>query len=173
MQPLIRPELPEDLPQVHELLLQAFGQSEESLLVDSLRKSRSHIPELTFVAEQDGKIVGFLMLTHATVVSRKSQFLCLLLSPMAVRPEVQKTGIGRALVAHAIQSATELGFPAIAVLGHPTYYPKFGFQPASNWGIYPSIDAPEEAFMLLPLKQGAMEGIHGMLKWDHAFDSVT
>src|SRR5665647_3709714 len=87
---------------------------------------------------------------------------------MSVRPEFQKQGIGSELIREGLKTCLQLGYDSVIVLGHPEYYPKFGFKQADTWGIKDPFGAPAEAFMALELKEGALEGASGMLEYPEA-----
>ncbi len=94
------------------------------------------------------------------------------LAPLSVRPELQKQGIGGRLIKEGLEACKKLGYGSVIVLGHPEYYPKFGFEPASKWGIDDPFGAPEEAFMALELKEGALEGVSGVVDYPEEFNDV-
>lgn len=145
----IRPERPEDFDAIHEIVQAAFGQPDEALLVRRLRSSDAYVPELALVAEIDGELVGHVMLTYAYLDGRR----VLSLAPLAVQVGRQRDGIGTALTREALAKADERGEPMCIVLGHPSYYPRFGFEPARAYGIEPPDPAfPDEAFMVVRLR---------------------
>ena len=94
------------------------------------------------------------------------------LAPLAVLPEFQRLGVGSALVRAGISMLKDMGCPFIIVLGHPGYYPRFGFQKASTCGIRCQWEVPDEAFMILVLNQQAMEGISGVARYRNEFDEA-
>lgn len=96
----------------------------------------------------------------------------LALAPMAVRPEFQRRGIGSALVRAGLDSARSLGHRVVIVLGHPRYYPRFGFRPARPLGIDPPFPCRDEVFMALELVPGALVGVRGTVRYPPAFDGV-
>ena len=146
---IIRAERPEDESELAALIDAAFGDTETSAFTAKIRASDGYVPELTFVGEQDGDIVGFTMLSYVTVAERR----ILTLTPMAVRPDRQRRGIGKAIVRASIAAADERGEPLILVEGVPAYYPQFGFRSASSLGIErPDDRIPEAAWMALPLR---------------------
>ncbi|KAA9009670.1 N-acetyltransferase [Sphingobium limneticum] len=129
----------------------AFGQADEANLVDRLRSDGDALVEL--IAEADGKVVAHILFSRL--------FLCgsdvveaAALAPMAVVPDHQRTGIGSTLVATGIAACRELSVPAIVVLGHPDYYPRFGFSAAAASRIKAPFDGP--AFMALELAPGTL-----------------
>jgi putative acetyltransferase len=91
---------------------------------------------------------------------------------MAVVPELQRQGIGTGLVERALELARERGHGIVIVLGHPGYYPRFGFEPASTSNIRTEYDAPDEAFMFLGLRPGALDGVEGVVEYAPEFDAV-
>jgi putative acetyltransferase len=163
---VIRPEQPDDFDAIRALLNDAFAPSEiEAEIVDGLRSAGDHVPELCLVATHDGAIVGHVMLSQASVDEHRA----LGLGPIAVDPAHQGEGIGAALMREAIRRARETDYALIALLGHPAYYPRFGFAPAAETlGITTTYDAPPEAWMALPLP--AYEpGIRGAFRYADAF----
>jgi putative acetyltransferase len=145
----IRPEEPRDFPALRELQLKAFAPSEyEADVVDALRAAHDQIPGLCLVALDGDAIVGHVVLSHARVDVHPA----LGLGPIAVDPERQNEGIGTALMQETIERASRTEYPLIALLGHPAYYPRFGFRPAeATFAITTSYDAPPEAWMVHPL----------------------
>jgi putative acetyltransferase len=92
---------------------------------------------------------------------------------MAVHPDDQRKGIGSQLVRSGIEAAQNLGYEHIAVLGHPNFYPKFGFQPSSQYGIESPFPVPDEVFMVLELKAGSLDLASGKVQYPDAFDVVS
>ena len=93
----------------------------------------------------------------------------LALAPVAVVPEQQKKGIGSQLIRTALKKAKEIGFQSIIVLGHPDYYPKFGFKPASLWNIRAPFEVPNEIFMALELTENSLENVQGVVHYSKPF----
>jgi putative acetyltransferase len=91
---------------------------------------------------------------------------------MAVVPAQQRTGLGSALVRAGLEQCRKLGFGAVVVLGHPDYYPRFGFSPAARFGIGCEYEAPQEAFMAIELQPGYLKGASGKVEYHAAFDEV-
>ena len=91
---------------------------------------------------------------------------------MAVRPERQRQGIGSKLVREGLRACKQEGVQAVVVLGHPEYYPRFGFRPAETFGLRSEYDVPSEVFMALELKRGALEDVEGVVTYHAAFGSV-
>ena len=146
---MIRPEQPDDHAAIRALHHAAFAPSEvEAEIVDGLRATGDHVPELCLVAVEDSAIVGHVMLSKARV----EQHRALGLGPIGVDPAHQHRGIGAALMDEAVRRARETDYTLIALLGHPAYYPRFGFAPAAaTLGVTTVYEAPPEAWMALPL----------------------
>jgi len=150
---IVRPETPSDYEAIGELLRSAFGGAEESELVRSLRASDNYVPDLALVAEEEGKVVGHIVFSYITLKGDE-EFRVLALAPMAVTPELQRRGIGGALVEAGLERADDQDEPLVIVVGHPTYYPRFGFESARGIGIEPpSEDFPDDAFMVRRLSR--------------------
>ncbi len=169
----IRPESEEDLAKITEANDLAFGQKNEGILVERLRKTDSFISELSLIAELEGKIVGHILFYPVTIRSADSEFLSLSLGPMAVVPELQNLGIGSQLVSEGLQAAKRLGHKSVIVLGHPEYYPRFGFKPASRWKIKVPFDAPDEAFMALELVKDELNDKGGTVEYPEEFQDAV
>lgn len=166
----IRQEVEADYPAVFELNRQAFGQDNKSQLVNALRQSKAFVPELSLVAEVEGEIVGHILFTKIRI--GESDHESLALAPIAVVPREQRQGIGSALIKKGLAKATELGFDSVVVLGHDSFYPKFGFKPASNWNITTEYNSPDSTFAL-ELKSGALTGVAGQVHYPKEFSIVS
>ncbi|MEU8584143.1 GNAT family N-acetyltransferase [Streptomyces abikoensis] len=143
-----RAETGADIPAIREINLTAFGTPDEADLVDALRADPSWIDGLSVVAtDEGGEPVGHALLTRCHIDDTPA--LCL--APVAVRPGLQRSGAGSAAVRAALRAAGEMGERYVVVLGHPAYYPRFGFGRASAHGIGLTIDVPDEALMALAL----------------------
>jgi putative acetyltransferase len=171
----IRPEGPEDYAAIYELNRAAFGQEAESILVEKIRRSPDFIPELSLVAVHDRRIVGHVLFSRIRVriQDRPEQERAILsLAPMAVHPEFQSRGIGSTLVRRGLEIARDLGHKAVVVVGHPDYYPRFGFTPARARGLEAPFPVPDEAFMILELEPHGLDGLRGTLVYPPAFDDA-
>lgn len=144
-----RPETAEDIPVLRDIVLAAFPTAEEAGLVDALRADPgAWIEGLSMVAVgDDGVPAGHALLTRCHVGGAPA----LALAPCAVLPSAQRTGAGSAAIRAALDAARGLGEHLVVVLGHPDYYPRFGFVPASRFGIRAPFEVPDEALMALAL----------------------
>jgi putative acetyltransferase len=143
---LIRAEKPADFDEIDDVVRAAFGKQDEVDLVHRIRSLDTYVPHLALVAaHDDGTITGHVMLSYADLGGRR----VLQLAPLAVRPERHGQGIGGALTRAALELADERGEPLVLVLGHPGYYPRFGFESARARGIVSSIEGlPDEPWMV-------------------------
>jgi putative acetyltransferase len=143
---VIRAERPEDREAVHRLNQEAFGQPDEAELVDALRAAGDHVPELCLVAvSEEGELIGHIFFSEARLDSGPA---VLALAPMAVLPDRQRQGVGSALVRESLRRAAETDYPLVVVLGHPDYYPRFGFEPGAEHGVECPYEVPPEAWMV-------------------------
>lgn len=171
----IRKETPEDYAWVIELTEKAFETMEfsdhtEGELVNKLRKSQIFIDQLSLVAELDGQVIGHILYTPLLIKNETEQFESLSLAPVSVLPQYQNQGIGSQLIRAGHQKAKEMGFKSVVVFGHPDYYPRFGFKPASLWGIKSPIPLPsDDVFMALELVDGSLSGVSGTVVFPPEF----
>ncbi len=170
----IRQEEERDRTRVEHVVEKAFEKAEfsdhkEQLLVRRLRSSSAFIPELSIVAEVDERVAGHIMLTKLHINDGEKSHESLALAPVSVLPEYQNEGIGSILIVESIIIAKEMGYKSIVVLGHDKYYPRFGFKPASKWGIKAPFDVPDTNFMALELEEGGLEGISGIVVYPKEF----
>ncbi|MGW1998229.1 GNAT family N-acetyltransferase [Embleya sp. NPDC001921] len=143
---ITRVETDADIPTVHTVNAAAFETSAEADLVDALRGDPSWIPGLSIVTiDGNDRPVGYALLTRCHI----DDVPALCLAPVAVLPEYQKTGAGSAAVRGVLRAAEDMGEHHVVVLGHPTYYPRFGFTRASTHGIGLTIEVPDDALMAL------------------------
>jgi putative acetyltransferase len=165
----VRPETIEDIPWIRILYERSFEQAVEADIVDKLRQA---CPEtLSFVAEDEDRVVGHILFTPAAIESDEKVIQGVALAPMAVMPERQREGIGTRLVKHGFKVLQDRSCPFVIVLGHPAYYPRFGFEPASKYGITCQWEGvPDEAFMILIFDKMAIEGISGVARYRDEFD---
>jgi putative acetyltransferase len=168
----VRAERAPDIPAIRDVNRAAFDTAAEADLVDALRVRAA--PTVSLVAQADGGIVGHIMFSPVTLVCGQpppASTTIMGLAPMAVLPRYQKRGIGSALVRAGLDRCRDLGVQAVVVLGHAAYYPRFGFVPASRFGIVSEYDVPDDAFMAIELEAGALSGRSGTIRYHEAFAS--
>ncbi len=161
-----RRETAADRAGVHAVNATAFDRADEADLVDALRADpKAWLPDLSYVAEApDGTIAAYALITRCHVDAGEAAAL----APVAVRPEHQRSGAGSAVVRAVLEAARARGERLVLVLGHPGYYPRFGFVPASEYGIRPGFDVPSEHLMALVL-DGSSAVAPGTIRYPAAF----
>ena len=165
----IRPERPYDIAGIDALHRHAFGTSTEADLVDVLRHQAQ--PIISLVAEADLVIVGHILFSPVSIAPHPDVRI-MGLAPMAVLPARQRQGIGSTLVRTGLDECQWLGASAVVVLGHASYYPRFGFRPASAFGLTCQFNVPDDVFMALELIPGMLRGKRGTIQYHPAFASV-
>jgi putative acetyltransferase len=163
----IRHEWVSDREAVRAVNERAFGQPDESALIERLRAAGRISASL--VAARDGQVVGHILFTPVTIESDGRSLPAIGLAPMAVLPEYQRQGIGSMLVRAGIEECRRLGHSRLVVLGHSAFYPRFGFVPASRFGVRSEYPVPDEAFMALELAPGAFSGCAGTARFAPEF----
>ncbi|MCZ6506758.1 MAG: N-acetyltransferase [Acidobacteria bacterium] len=166
---LIRAEREEDRVAVRAVNESAFETSAEAHLVAALRDQAR--PVISLVAEEAGAVFGHIMFSPV-VLPEHPELAMMGLAPMAVSPERQRQGIGSALVRAGLEECKQLACGAVVVLGHPEYYPRFGFTPAMRFGIGCEYEVPDEVFMLVELRPGYLAEVSGKVKYHAAFSNL-
>ncbi|MDG0795211.1 N-acetyltransferase [Cohnella ginsengisoli] len=174
----IRTETNEDIEAVRQVHLAAFGgREDESRLADRIRESAGFVPELSLVAESDGRLAGHMLISKAELVDGQDATGTFVLAPIGVLPDAQGRGIGGELIREGIRRAQRLGHKLIFLIGHPSYYPRFGFKPAVDSGlVLMQFDVPDDVFMVLELAEGELARLaatrkekYGELKYPQTF----
>ena len=155
---------------IRRIHILAFPSSAEAMLVDDLRIQAR--PTIGLVADHEGDQIGHILFSRVSLQGHPELRL-VGLAPMAVVPEHQRKGVGSALVEAGLAQCREQGYNAVVVLGHPEFYPRFGFLPASRFGIGNDFGAPDEAFMALELTPGSLVDCSGRVRYHPAFDSLS
>jgi putative acetyltransferase len=166
--PAIRGDRPEDADAIREILVAAFGGEAEARLVDRLRASGKIACAL--VAEEKGRVLGYVV--FSAIAAGENQALAMALAPIAVMPAFQRLGIGSALASAGLERLRQERAQRVLVVGDPAYYARFGFVPASRFGLKCPFPAPEDAFMAIELQAGAFNGVSGMVRYGHEFDDL-
>lgn len=167
----VRAESLGDVAAVHEVLAQAFPSDAEAKLVDALRGQTK--PQISLVAEErTSDVIGHIMFTPVEISSLSSTSRAVSLGPMAVLPAFQRQGVGSALIETGLSACRAADELLVVVLGHPSYYPRFGFQLAWDFGLYYVTPGPNPAFMLRELEPGALRGRTGEVRYHAAFSAL-
>lgn len=170
----IRQETNKDHQEVFKVIEQAFMNEaftdhQEQFLVERLRKSEAFIPELSMVAELDGKVIGHILLTKIKINNDNNSFESLALAPVSVLPDHQGKGIGGELILSAHEKAKELGFSSIVILGHESYYPRFGYQQVHLFNIQLPFEVPKENCFAIELIKNGLDGVSGVVEYAKEF----
>jgi putative acetyltransferase len=161
----IRLERPDDELAVRETNQQAFGTPAEATLVDRLRGSPESI---SLVATIGDRVVGHILFTPISMEPAATLRVAGL-APMAVRPEHQRSGIGSQLVRAGLDHCRRQGYAAAVVVGHPAFYPRFGFMRASTKGLACEFPVRDEVFMVVELNTGALADVRGLVRYRPEF----
>jgi putative acetyltransferase len=156
---------------VLDILRRAFGGETEAELVEALRAAGKITHSL--VAKSDGRLVGCIVFSPMTIGDDKESVPAVGLAPVAVLPGFQGLGIGSRLIKEGLDACRSAGHTRVIVLGHPGYYPRFGFVPASTFGISSTYEVPDDAFMACALEEGAFDGVSGVARYATEFDRAV
>jgi putative acetyltransferase len=165
MKVVIRTETAADHSMIRQVNEAAFGCADEAGIIEALRIES--VVLLSVVAELDGPIVGHILFSRMSIETPTGAVAAVALAPMAVLPQHQRQGIGGKLIRYGLDTLRGLGERVVIVVGHPGYYPRFGF----STGRARSLESPfpPDAFMALELTRDALDGIHGQVRYPHAF----
>ena len=172
---IIRKETEKDYRNVEQLIREAFWNlyvpgCNEHFVMHNLRNSKDFIPELCFVAEKEGQIVGQIVYSRGIIKCKQGEGKEVIsFGPVSVLPAFQKQGIGSALIIHTINLARAMGYPAICIYGDPRYYSRFGFRCAEKYEIKTADDKFAVALQVLELKQGVLNNMSGRFIESDAF----
>jgi putative acetyltransferase len=165
----VRPEQPGDVEAIDDVVsaafLAGFGTTTEAGLIRTMRQRGELVAELTLVAEVDGRIVGHIAFSEVTLDGRAARGLGL--APVAVAPDVQASGIGSLLITTALERAEQLGWQFVVLVGHPGYYPRFGFAPAAAAGLRGDY-GDHDGWMVRPLGEAVVPSGH--VRYCSSFD---
>ncbi len=168
----IKPETEEDFDGITRLHNLAFNQTEEGELVKRLRKTSNFISDLSLVAKIEKNIVGHILFYPIKIKTETGKRNSLALAPMSVHPDYQKKGIGSSLIRKGLATAKRLGFHSVIVLGHSSYYPRFGFKPANRWSINPPFNVPDDVFFAVELTKNGLKDCGGTVDYPKEFNKL-
>lgn len=163
---IIRRETSNDFKLVEHLTMRAFWNihgpgCSEHLLIRKIRESDDYLPEISRIAEKNGKIVGAIYYTKAKVIDEETTHNVITFGPLAVEPTLQNLGIGRVLLEETIKLSKESGYSGIIIIGEPKYYPKRGFMTCNKFGITDSDGNNYDELMCYPLNKELFSFVHG------------
>jgi putative acetyltransferase len=167
--PIIRPETTADHPAIRDVNRTAFGGEGEAQLVDALRAGG--YARVSLVADENGRVVGHILFSALVIATPQGSVEALSLAPMAVVPSHQRQGIGSKLAAAGLRACQEAGHRIVIVLGHPEFYPRFGFSAELAERLTAPFSGP--AFMALVLVPGALDGVDGEVRYPPPFSDLT
>lgn len=170
----IRQEEERDHSTVFQIIEQAFEKMKyssgtEQFIVEKLRKDEAFVPALSLVAELEGELVGYIILTKIKIDNGDQLFDALTLGPVAVLPKLHRKGIGGQLINEVHKRAEKLGHEIIILLGHKDYYPRFGYELMNKYGISLPFEAAPENCMILGLTPDALNGVSGKVIYSKPF----
>jgi len=172
MDVIITSESPEDFDSITKIHNLAFKQPNEGKMVIELRKNPLFISKLSIVAKYNEIVVGHVLFFPIKIRSKSKISTSLSLAPMAVHPDFQNKGIGGKMVKEGFKIAKNLGFNSVIVVGHPNYYPRFGFKPASKWGITLPFDVPDKAFLAVELQKDGLKNCSGVVEYPSEYEAA-
>lgn len=173
---IVRNEKPKDHRRTEEVAREAFWNlyfpgAAEHYVVHKMRSHPDFIQELAFVIEVDGTVEGAIFYTHSKVVTPNGEFPTISFGPVFISPKYHRQGLGRMLITHSIEIAKEMGYSAILTLGYPYHYAPYGFRGGKKY----DISMPDGKFytglLVLPLRENALEGIHGYAEFSEALEA--
>lgn len=161
-----------DYEQITRLHTIAFKRDGEARLVEKLRKTPTYIPELSLVAKYRNMIVGHVLFYPIKINAYKKKCDSLALAPISVIPSFQNRKVGSRLIKEGLEKARKLGFKSVIVVGHPEYYPRFGFEKASKYGISAPFNAPDNVVFAIELEKDGLKNCSGTIEYPSEFNEV-
>jgi putative acetyltransferase len=172
MKIVIEAETEGDYEQITKLHTVAFSRDGEARLVEKLRKTSIYIPELSLVAKYRNTIIGHILFYPIKINTRRKKCNSLALAPISVIPRFQNGKVGSRLISEGLEKAKKLGFKSVIVVGHSEYYPRFGFEKASKYGISAPFDVPDNAFFAIELEKDGLKNCSGTIEYPSEYNEV-
>jgi len=166
----VRREWPGDEAAIARVTDEAFGQADESRIIAAVRLN-DHAA-ISLVAVSEAVIVGHILFTPVSLEADDAAFRGLGLGPMAVLPALQRQGVGSQLVTVGLAECAKAGCEVVVVVGHPNFYPRFGFRRGSAYDLRSEFDVPDEVFMVAELRPGALAGRRGVVRYVSEFNQT-
>lgn len=167
---IIRQENENDYKNIYDLVKKAFetakvSDGDEQEFVNELRNSNNYIKELSLLAEDNGKLVGHIMLTKKDINTKCGKVESLLLAPLCVAMEYRDKGVGSKLVNESFKLARKMGYKSVMLLGDPNYYKRFGFRKSIDFGIKNLNNIEEQYVQVCELVSGSLNKVSGTIKF--------
>ena len=172
MKIIIETETEGDYEQITRLHTIAFNGDREARLVEKLRKTPTYIPELSLVAKYRNTIIGHILFYPIKINTYRKKCDSLALAPISVIPSFQNRKVGSRLIKKGLMKAQKLGFKSVLVVGHPEYYPRFGFEKASKHGISAPFDVPDNALFAIELEKDGLKNCSGTIEYPSEYTEV-
>ena len=173
MKVTIAPETEQEYELIKKVNDLAFNRINEGQLVEKLRNKPCFIRELSLVAKYKEEIIGYALFYPIKIKNDSGTCNSLSLGPVSVLPKYQNKGVGSKLIKTGLEIAGKLGFKAVIVIGHPRFYPRFGFEKASKWRIVSPYPVPEEAFLAKELVANGLNACDGTIQYPKEFDECV
>ena len=172
MRIIIEAETEGDYEQITRLHTLAFNRESEARLVEKLRRTPMYIHELSLVARYRNAIIGHVLFYPIKINACKKKCDSLALAPVSVLPSFQNRKVGSRLIEEGLEKARKLGFKSVTVIGHSEYYPRFGFEKASKYGISAPFDVPDTALFAIELEKDALKDCGGTIEYPNEYNEV-
>lgn len=172
MKIIIEAETEGDYEQITSLHTVAFNGDGEARLVEKLRKTPIFIPELSLVAKYRNMIIGHILFYPIKINTHRKKCNSLALAPISVIPSFQNRKVGSRLIKEGLEKAKKLGFKSVIVVGHSEYYPRFGFERASKYGISAPFDVPDTALLAIELQKDGLKNCDGTIEYPSEYNEV-
>jgi len=173
MEIVVKTETEADYEQITRVHTAAFNGDSEARLVEKLRKTPMYIPELSLVAEYREEIVGHILFYPMIIKTKAKKCITLSLAPISVITHFQNRKVGSRLIEEGLRRARKLGYGSVIVVGHSKYYPRFGFEKASKYGISASFNVPDNAFFAMELKKDALKDCKWKVEYPKEFSEFV